>query len=77
VIEPFSCQRGRPTSTNPQRSDSNNNLGLTPRQTGPLIVSRNITLPFKIAHVEVVLNTSTAALQVVGGDEKGTQCLEV
>jgi hypothetical protein len=26
--------------------------------------------------VEVGSNTSTAALRVVGGDEKGTQCLE-
>jgi hypothetical protein len=28
-------------------------------------------------NVEVGLNTSILALQVIGGDEKGTQCLEV
>jgi hypothetical protein len=46
----ISHQTGRPTSTNPQLSYSNKNLvlgprwGLTPRQTGRLIVGCNITL---------------------------------
>jgi hypothetical protein len=29
------------------------------------------------ARVEAVSNTTTISLQVVGGDETGTQCLEV
>jgi hypothetical protein len=29
--DPFSCQRGRPTSTNPQLSDSIKNLVVSPR----------------------------------------------
>jgi hypothetical protein len=33
---------------------------------------------FKLSsHVEAGLNTSTVALRVVGGEEKGTQCLGV
>jgi hypothetical protein len=31
----------------------------------------------RLARVEVGWNTSTVALRVVGGDEKGTQCLGV
>jgi hypothetical protein len=30
-----------------------------------------------ISSVEAGSNTSTVALRVVGGDEKGTQCLEI
>jgi hypothetical protein len=30
-----------------------------------------------LSRVDVVSNTSTVALRVVGGDEKGTQCVEV
>jgi hypothetical protein len=33
--------------------------------------------PVNIPHVEAGSNTSTVALQVVGGDEKKTQCLGV
>jgi hypothetical protein len=48
--DPFSRQRGCPISTNPQLSDRNKNLvispdgGLIPRQTGRLTVGRNIRL---------------------------------
>jgi hypothetical protein len=31
----------------------------------------------RLAHVQPGSNTSTVALRVVGGDEKGTQCLGV
>jgi hypothetical protein len=55
---PFSYQRERLTSTNPQMSDSNENLVvrnphgcLTPRQTGRLTVGRNITLNLKDSSV--------------------------
>jgi hypothetical protein len=50
TTDPSSGHRGRPTSTNPQLSDSNKNLvlgpkwDLTPRQTGRQTVGRNITL---------------------------------
>jgi hypothetical protein len=30
-----------------------------------------------LTHVEVVSNTSTVSLRVIGGDEKGTQCLGI
>jgi hypothetical protein len=46
---PTSRQRGRPTSTNSQLSYGNKNLGinprvvLAPRQTGRLVVGRNVT----------------------------------
>jgi hypothetical protein len=48
--DPFSRERRRPTSTNPQLSDTNKNLvfgrrwGLTPRHTDRLTVGRNIRL---------------------------------
>jgi hypothetical protein len=50
MTDPSSRQRGRATSTKPQPSDSDKNLvlgprwGLTPRLTGRLTVSRNVTL---------------------------------
>jgi hypothetical protein len=50
MTDPSSRQRGLPTSTKPQLSDSNKNLvlgprrGLTPRLTGRLTVGRNMTL---------------------------------
>jgi hypothetical protein len=50
MTDPSSRQRGHPTSTKPQLSDSNKNLilgptwGLTPRLTGQLTVGRNLTL---------------------------------
>jgi hypothetical protein len=48
---------------------------LTPRQTGRLIVGRNITLTLTlwvIPRLEAVSNTSTISLRVVGGEEKET-----
>jgi hypothetical protein len=36
-----------------------------------------VKLCLVLPRVEEVPNTSTVALRVVGGDEKGTQCLEV
>jgi hypothetical protein len=51
---PASRLKWRPSSTEPQMSDSNKNLvlgprwGLTPRLTGPLTVGRNLTLTWKI-----------------------------
>jgi hypothetical protein len=48
--DPSSCQRGRPTKTRPQLSESNKYLvmsprwGSTPRLTDWLTVSRNVTL---------------------------------
>jgi hypothetical protein len=41
-----------------------------PRQTGQLTVGRNIRLRLRIR--EILHNTSTVALRVVGGDEKGS-----
>jgi hypothetical protein len=47
-----------------------------PRQTGRLTVGRNITLTFfeffADSRVEAGSNTSTVALRVIGGDEKGS-----
>jgi hypothetical protein len=49
TTDPSSRQRGRPTSINPQLSDSNKNVVLapdgclTPRQIGRLTFGRNIT----------------------------------
>jgi hypothetical protein len=39
-----------------------------------LTSSRYVDLP-EVTRVEAGSNTSTVALQVVGSDEKGTQCL--
>jgi hypothetical protein len=50
MTDPSSRQRGRPTLTKQEISDSNKNLvlgptwGLTPGLTGRLTVSRNVTL---------------------------------
>jgi hypothetical protein len=50
MTDPFSRQRGRPTSTKPQLSNNNKNLvlgprrDLTPRPAGLLTVDRNVTL---------------------------------
>jgi ABC-type phosphonate transport system ATPase subunit len=54
TIDPSSRQRERPTSTNPQLSDSNKNLVVSPRrvfiprQTGRLTVGRNIRLRLRL-----------------------------
>jgi hypothetical protein len=44
---------------------------LTPRRTGRLTVDRNIKLTFDFDFEEAGSNTSTSALLVVEGDEKG------
>jgi hypothetical protein len=57
--------------------------GSTPRFTDGLIVSRNMNLYFDFDYlrgtpcVEAGSNTSTVVLRVVGGDEKGDQCLGI
>jgi hypothetical protein len=58
TTDPSSRQRVRPTSANPELSDSNKNLvlgprwGLTPRQTGRL-TGRNITLTLNLLSVQL------------------------
>jgi hypothetical protein len=48
MTDPPSRQRGRPTSTNPQMSESNkisfDRWGLTPKLTSRLTVGRSVTL---------------------------------
>jgi hypothetical protein len=50
-----------------------------PRQTGRLIVGRNMTLTFACGEprVDAESNMSTVALIVVEGEEKEPQCLRV
>jgi hypothetical protein len=65
--------------------DSNKNLVVSqdgcfiPRQTGRLTVGRNMTQTHCSGPscVEAGSNTSTIALRVIGGEEKGIQCVGV
>jgi hypothetical protein len=56
---------------------SQNWWGSTPRLTDWLIVSRNMTLSFEVRELEVKPAWRRVRMRVVGGDEKGTQCLGI